>query len=311
MSSKEKSGRSAALAGCTPSAHILFLMCAILASFVVTYTSPGHLIKSYTQKHTSTKNCAARFPPSCGTWPQQYASLHASILAEKRAPRYLVSMDMKTGLADRISGVMSLFFFALLSGRALQIGHQDSVPHFEYAFDFPCIDLGLPFASPVYSNVLRNMHYSKVSQGDLDPRRYWTVDHFNADVHVDLVTDFFVSTNLSTQPAGHPDVPYVIAGSNRGRVFRLFENPYHRTQLQAMGLRPETAAACAFDFLFRPNQPVKDAMQYAYSAMNNVQALKIAISIRVGDRVFENGYTLAMERVQHFFNCAQVEGGKR
>ena len=54
----------------------------------------------------------------------------------------------------------------------------------------------------------------------------------------------------------YPDHPVIFLSSNRGRSFRLFDNPHHRRRLRSLGLRPETAFGCAFRFLFAPNAAV-------------------------------------------------------
>lgn len=90
--------------------------------------------------------------------------------------------------------------------------------------------------------------------------------------------------------AGHADVPVLFMKSNRGRIHQLFKNPYHREvspasasppfplphphptpltddpphvawrrrqRLMELGITPETAVSCAFDFLFRPNKQLR------------------------------------------------------
>lgn len=69
-----------------------------------------------------------------------------------------------------------------------------------------------------------------------------------------LSDELFRSTDLRTV---YPDQSVIFTGSNRGRTYRLFDNPHHRRALASMGLRPETAFGCAFRFLFEPNAFVK------------------------------------------------------
>ena len=66
--------------------------------------------------------------------------------------------------------------------------------------------------------------------------------------------ELFLSTDLRTV---HPEQSVIFVASNRGRTYRLFDNPHHRRALASMGLRPETAFGCAFRFLFEPNAFVK------------------------------------------------------
>lgn len=54
---------------------------------------------------------------SCGNWQAGYSQLHADILAGRAPPRYAVAGGM-SGLADNVVGAISVFYFALLTGRA-------------------------------------------------------------------------------------------------------------------------------------------------------------------------------------------------
>lgn len=65
--------------------------------------------------------------------------------------------------------------------------------------------------------------------------------------------ELFRGTDLRTV---YPDQSVIFTTSNRGRTYRLFDNPHHRRALAHMGLRPETAFGCAFRFLFEPNSAV-------------------------------------------------------
>jgi hypothetical protein len=81
----------------------------------------------------------------CGTWQEDYMRLHQQTLAGELPPRYLVSVAVEAGLADRLIGIISEFYFALLTGRAFQISsaHQ-KLPTFEAAFDAPHVNWTRP-----------------------------------------------------------------------------------------------------------------------------------------------------------------------
>jgi hypothetical protein len=118
---------------------------------------------------------------------------------------------------------------------------------------------------------------------------------------------FFISSNVSKHPIGHENVVTLFVASNRGRIVRLFDNPYHRSQLFQMGLRPEIAPKCAFHFLFSPNDDVKKAMSREFSILKSNDILKISVNIRVGDPVFDPEYderTTKLELYEHYFSCA-------
>ncbi len=91
---------------------------------------------------------------------------------------------------------------------------------------------------------------STADSSPIDTARYASLYLANNNTHNDLL---FARTDLRTV---YPDHPVLFTASNRGRTFRLFDNPYHRRALREMGLRPETAFGCAFRFLFQPNAAV-------------------------------------------------------
>jgi hypothetical protein len=67
----------------------------------------------------------------------------------------------------------------------------------------------------------------------------------------------------------------------------------HFIALQAlfkMGLRPETAFACAYNFLFAPNDAVKAAFRTEFDRLGTTaddDVLKIGINFRLGDWTFD------------------------
>ena len=125
---------------------------------------------------------------------------------------------------------------------------------------------------------------------------------------------FFLSSNISKYPLGHENVETLFVASNRGRIVHLFDNPYHRSRLFQMRLRPETAAKCAFNFLFSPTDSLRTAMSREFSILQATDALKISINIRVGDHVFnpESDILTTLSPYETYFNCAlQIESYAR
>lgn len=82
----------------------------------------------------------------CGTWQAEYMALHRRILAGELPPRYLVAHSPDKGFSDRLTGAITGFYHALLSGRAYQVttGRQAHLPVFEDAFDAPFVDWRRP-----------------------------------------------------------------------------------------------------------------------------------------------------------------------
>ena len=272
----------------------------------------------------------------CGDWQEEYMELHRQILAGERPPRYLVAVLSQSGLADQLVGVMSLFFWALLTGRAFQItvGEQP-IPPLEAAFDAPYVNWTRPAGDPLvltqhlYRPFKGKRRYPKVHS--LVPN----IEEFGSMYLINNKSDFFATKDLNTLPLdGGADKPVLFMASNRGRVFRLFDNPHHGRKLFDMGLRPETAFACGFRFLFAPNAMTRDETGWQlaeeYLLPGNFpddddeqekslafaeDVLRIGIQIRVGDFVFNapgKAQALQLKDYMAYFDCArEIENHKR
>ena len=246
----------------------------------------------------------------CGTWQEKYIERHRGILNGTLAPRYLVSVAVEAGLADRVTGTLTEFFFSLLTDRAFQIITYGTMPRFEAAFSAPHINWS---RAPYPDELIDNLKYTYRGQrnygGDrsygprVNTSLYWPVYLINRDDE----NGFFASENVSNYPLNHAHVTNVLVASNRGRIVRLFDNPNHRAQLFHMGLRPETAARCAWQFLFAPTPAVQRAMAVEFAALDSPTTLKIVINVRVGDHVFDpaNDASTTLERYESYFKCAE------
>ena len=253
----------------------------------------------------------------CGSWQEEYIKRHRAILNGTLPPRYLVSISIEGGLADRLTGTMTEFIFALLTGRAFQIITYGTLPRFEAAFLAPHINWSRPCDN---DTLIANLKYTyrgqRGFQGDrsygpeVDTKLYWPLYWINNDAEL----NFFLSSNVSNQPMNHENVTTLFIASNRGRIVRMFSNPYHRSQLFRMGLRPETAVKCLFNFLFSPTDALRKAMNREFTALQTTDALKININIRVGDSVFDPAFddTTTLPPFEPFFDCAsQIESFAR
>lgn len=245
----------------------------------------------------------------CGKWQQNYRVLHQSILNGTLPSRYLVSVAVEAGLADRLTGTLTEFFFALLTNRAFQIITYGTLPRFEAALSSPNINWSRP-TDP--DHLIDNLKYTyKGIRGYLHDRSYSSEINTNLYWPMYLINDdhgnsFFLSSNVTKYPLDHENVETLFVASNHGRIVRLFDNPYHRSKLFQMGLRPETAAKCAFDFLFSPTESVKNMMKKEFAELQSIDVLKIAINIRVGDEVFDPNADekVTLEPYIPYFVCA-------
>eukprot|EP00611_Tribonema_gayanum_P008408 TRINITY_DN1791_c0_g1_i2.p1 TRINITY_DN1791_c0_g1~~TRINITY_DN1791_c0_g1_i2.p1 ORF type:complete len:222 (-),score=36.46 TRINITY_DN1791_c0_g1_i2:162-827(-) len=89
-------------------------------------------------------------------------------------------------------------------------------------------------------------------------------------------------------------------------------------QLRKMGLRPDTAFACAFRFLFQPNNAVKEAVKQEVGRLSSADdtVLKIAVQIRMGDSAFDPNQDQhhagkALKAAAGFADCAKQIAASR
>jgi len=105
--------------------------------------------------------------------------------------------------------------------------------------------------------------------------------------------------------------------SNRGVTFRMFDNPFFKRTLFDMGLSPDTAFGCAFNFLFQPNLEMLNRLFFEeLKYLQDPFLTKIGIQIRVGDwqllnpslqnsAVPENALGGKVGDIECFFRCAE------
>ncbi|KAJ3166561.1 hypothetical protein HDU87_002076 [Geranomyces variabilis] len=236
---------------------------------------------------------ACEFENECGSWGNAYARMHAAILRGDPGvpPRLAVSIASDTGTADRLTGIVTGFLYALLSG-------------FDIALESPYINWTAPHYDPLlYEHLkltwegIKNNPNPRIADPRVNKEIYDSFYWTNRDP-----ANTFLTSNLSTYPNEKPS--HVFFASNRGGSYRLFSNPYHRQQLLDMGLRPEATFRCIFHYLFRPRPAVEKIMAPLRAKIHQQGSLVIGIKIRVGDAIFTGGDTTSVEAFAHYFDCA-------
>ena len=297
---------------------------------------------------SATTYFARKFSAHCGgrDWKNAYATVHRRARARSvrtndilaalhHHHRLAVSVAVEAGLADRVIGTLSIFFYALFSDRALQLVTYNELPGFETALS-PVdehVDWRLPggiddelidVLKYTYKGVRGYVGDRSYDRAVIDTSRFWPVYMVNDFDAVDELlglqwkepkegTPHFSDFNMRESPRGHGEAPVVILSSNRGRAFRLFESPQYRQKLFDFGLRPETCIACAFHYLFRPNAQVEELYGDTFRRLADNSILTIGIAVRVGDEVFGSGDEEQEEShlwsiAEPYFDCAsQIE----
>jgi hypothetical protein len=268
--------------------------------------------------HSAPLRGSADWPASCGTaWQAPYAALHARIVSGAAPQRTLVSVAVEAGVADRLSGLVSQFLFALLSGRALQCATYGNLPPWEAAYVSPHLDMRPPALSAAVLEPLK-FTYRGVRGYDgpreyapdsgVDPARYYPL-YLTNDYGL-RARDMFHAQDLARAPEGHEGVPTILSASNRGKSYAVFDNPHHSAQLQAMGLTPDNAFACVHRFLFALGPRTCDDVCREHArildAAGAADTLRIAIHVRSGDAAFAEGDVPApWQQAEAHFSCAE------
>ena len=204
--------------------------------------------------------------------------------------------------AEWLSGIYAGFYYALLSNRAFQIYTYGNLPDLHDAYDFPHINITRHIRDPEHLTAPARFSYKGQRKYDMsvNASKYYSAYLINDDEK----NQMFATKNLRLWPR-NGDVETVFIGSNRGRVISLFENPYHASALYDMGLRPDTAFACGFRYLFEPNAAVKSEFGPSMNAlMKPPTALRIGIKVRAGDDVFL-GKEFDLSFIQGYITCAE------
>lgn len=201
------------------------------------------------------------------------------------------------------------FYYALLTGRAFQITTYGSLPDLHDAYEFPNINLTRHIEDADHLIAPARTSYTGLRKygSEVNRRKYYNAYLVNDDDKSDAI---FGTMDLNMWPSG--DVETVFLASNRGRVLKLFENSHHAEALYDMGLRPDTAFACAHHFLFEPNAAVKHQFMPIMKALQVFpSALKIGIKVRVSDEAFA-GQDVGLDLMDAHVACAKdVEASRK
>lgn len=247
-------------------------------------------------------------------WMQQYAKRHSDIISGKQPPRHFVSVSVEAGLADRLTGLVTQLWHAVLTGRALTTYTYGSLPSFQAVCDAPFVNWTFP-AAPLSEDLLAPSKYTykgvrgftgvRAMPSHVDANMYQMLYHINMDTKLGI----YHTGNLTSIQS--PDPTYLIGASNRGWLYALANNPNHKHQLWQMGLTPANSFMCGFFFLCAPAAAVEQYYRVYWEALQDLDTLKIGIQIRVGDQVFNHGEqpkldSEVLQQGADWFQCAEA-----
>ena len=74
----------------------------------------------------------------------EYARFHEDVVQGRTPRRSLVAVAVEAGLADRLTGVISLFWLSFFSKHAFFIGTHEMLPKFESAYEYVFVNWTKP-----------------------------------------------------------------------------------------------------------------------------------------------------------------------
>jgi hypothetical protein len=239
------------------------------------------------------------------TWTKTYQNLH-KVLVNK--PYNLIQIPFTSGFADRMSAAISIFYFAVLSNRAFQIGERSEVPSFRLAFSAPYIEWHrFPDPRSIIDPLREKLSnpYNDVYQ-DADPKKrgLMLVGNFLSGFYYD-------KQNITTLLGERENI---FLTSNRGCTVRLFQNSiYHQKLTEDFRLSPDTAFGCATNLLFYPKPSIFLSLMPELHRIHQERkkhSILISIQIRHHDDVFHPTQTEALQKHRFtaslpFFSCAE------
>ena len=233
----------------------------------------------------------------CGTWQKSYTAFHKHELSKGDAARIMVAVPHRSGIADRITGLATVFMWALASKRAFQVGNVPGLRPLEDAFESPSINWTRPqdpdwVLEPLLENAALRQFNDSVF-----PHAFAAVNLIGSR------SDEMFDGDLLMH---HSVARVILVSTNRGRTVRLFDHPSFTEALEGTGLSADTAFGCFVNYLFKPLSEDFEHLQPQHSLANNQELIKIGIQVRVGDASMHSA--LALQDFEEFFSCArQIE----
>lgn len=227
--------------------------------------------------------------------------------------RRLIYVAVDAGLADRITGTITAFFFALFSGRRLFATQHRWQASLESAFNSSLSPVNWPLRPPLPSEITEPLAYTYRGERGYNGERTLPAayrENFAVVYGINnngLRDEIFSSSLLSAYPRANSSVETILFTTNRGGLARLLTNPYYRWQFTKHKLSLQSAFSQAFWLLFSPSEKVKELQRsFETFRLQDPGALLFGIHIRVGDRAFESNNSVnVIDSYRNDFDCAE------
>lgn len=243
------------------------------------------------------------YQTTCGDWQAEYAKLHAEILQRPEGQRkILVAVPNLSGLADRITGLVTVTTFAILTGRAIQVGRRPSLPNLETVFTSPYVNWTREEDPDWLIEPLKfKASERQYNQSVLDTHKYYginTIDDWK-------LQDRFINSDINDLL--DPNYETVLISMNRGKTIALFGNAKHADHLRShMHLDHYTCFGCVLGFLMQPKPEIFQPVLPELKRLLDPETLYIGIQIRCGDDwLRDQNHAVDLSSWMGFFTCAQ------
>ncbi|KAL4208383.1 hypothetical protein AB4K20DRAFT_1910597 [Rhizopus microsporus] len=256
----------------------------------------------------------------CGNWQEEYIKLHQrnmAMLEKYKKGEFPKNIDFENrpkfisylckevpvnsnrgcgGLADRMGGMISTFFYALLTDRAYLLHWHEMNPlPLEDVWEQPHIK---------WSHDPKEME--DLFRDDENPLLgYQNVDILNRKY--DDLTHTMFPDGGNTDFKELWNETYVEVRSNRGFIIRTFQlSSKYRKQLNSMGLTKENTFKCITNFLFRPTIGSRRFLNAYKNLFEMKSILSIGIQVRTDDNALANPQhdMNGLKKWGHFLKCA-------
>ena len=242
----------------------------------------------------------------CGTkWQRDYIKLHDDILNNRRPPKYLVYFCGGKkygcgGYGNRLGAITSLFYLAVVTGRAFLIDWNSTVPIAEYLqprnirWDFPTSKL---------RHLKRNYHYW--GKGD---HEMISMDSQRSSDKFSLFREWLEQTDFEK----YLDSPVEVITSLWYFAPSFLQHKFAERVADKLGVKPKghrySLVGCAFDFLFERTPEFERTLSTARESLHlKANVPRIGIHIRMGDASSFNHGSLDQRTTDftNFFMCAK------
>lgn len=244
----------------------------------------------------------------CGSkWQEDYMKLHDDILNNRRPPKYLVYYCGGKkygcgGYGNRLGAITSLFYLAVITGRAFLIDWNSTVPIAQYLqprnirWDFPTSNL---------RHLKKNYHYW--GKGD---HRLVSRESQRSSDKFSLFRDWLEGTDLEK----YLDSPVEVVTSLWYFAPSFLQHKFAERLADKIGVKAKghrySLVGCAYDFLFERTLDFEKTLLAARETLHiKADAPRIGIHIRMGDASSFSHRSLDQQRTSdfnNFFICAKM-----